>query len=113
VFINALDIALTDNGRKFVTGKPNSRPAEPPQWPTVYENVIFCGKEVADVSDVSTNDDSANAEYTWRAAKLTPFAEDFHKTDPTDTVTCNAAVVKNASASFERKDEAWKLTVAQ
>jgi len=107
-YINALDIAMTDKGKTFVTGKPNvGPPPPPPQWPTVYENAVFCYKEVVDLSDVSTTEDTANADYTWRAAKPTPFADDFHKT------TCNPAVVSNASATFVRKGEVWTLTVAQ
>lgn len=113
VFINALDIALTDKGKTFVTGKPNAVPAPPPQWPTVYENAIFCGKEVVDLASVTTTEDTANADYTWRAAKLTPFALDFQKTDPTEKVTCNPALVQNATATFERKGEVWQVTVAQ
>ena len=112
-FINALNIALTDKGRTFVTGKPNIVQQPPPQWPTVYENAIFCGKEVVAVSDVQTTDDSATADYTWRAAKLTPFAVDFQKTDATDKVTCNPAVVSSANASLVRKGEVWSVTVAQ
>ena len=97
-----------------MTGKPVTVPPPSPNtWPVVYENAIFCGKEVASLAEVSTNDDTASADYTWRAAKLTPFADDFHKTDPTDKTTCNPAVVVNATAAFERKDGVWKLTVAQ
>lgn len=113
-FFNALDIALTDKGKALVTGKPNTVP--PPSentWPTAYENAIFCAKEVVSLGEVSTNGDSASADYTWRAAKLTSFADDFHKTDPTDKTTCNPAVVVNATAAFERKDGAWSVTVAQ
>jgi len=112
-FIYALDIALTDKGKTFVTGKSNSVPAPPPQWPTVYENAVFCGKEVVNVSDVSTTDDTSSVDYSWRAAKLTPFALDFQKTDPTEKVTCNAALVQNATATLVRKDNVWAVTVAQ
>jgi hypothetical protein len=35
----ALDIALTDKAKPFITGKPNTVPAPTPNtWPTVYEN---------------------------------------------------------------------------
>jgi hypothetical protein len=113
-FFNALDIQLTDKGKTLVTGKPNTVPAKTPNtWETVYENAIFCGKEVANIASVSTTEDTANADYSWRAAKPTAFANDFHNTDPTDKTTCNPAVPGNASATFERKDGAWKLTVAQ
>jgi hypothetical protein len=44
---------------------------------------------------------------------LTPFANHFHETDPTDKSTCNPDLVVNASASFERKNNVWTLTVAQ
>src|SRR5580693_449354 len=55
-YINALDITLTDKGKTFVTGTPTTADAPPPQWPTVYENAVFCGKEVVDVADVTTTD---------------------------------------------------------
>ena len=112
-YINALDVQLTDKGKALVTGTPNSVPAPPPQWPTVYENAVFCGKEVVAITDATTADTSATVEYSWRAAKVTPFAEQFHATDPTDKTTCNPAVVVNATATFERKDNVWKVTVAQ
>jgi hypothetical protein len=113
-FFNALDIQLTDKGKTFVTGKPNTVPAPSDNtWPTVYENINFCGKEVANIASVTTTDDTASADYSWRASKLTPFANDFHNTDPTDKTTCNPAVTVSASAAFEMKDGVWKLTVAQ
>jgi len=113
-FFNALDIVLTDKGKALVTGKPNTVPPPSPNtWPTVYENAIFCSKEVVSLSEPTTTEDSASAEYTWRAAKPTTFADDFHKTDSTDKTTCNPAVVVNATAAFERKDGVWALTVAQ
>jgi hypothetical protein len=113
-FFNALDVELTDKGRALTTGKPNTVAATSPNtWPIVYENVIFCGKEVAGITSVATNDDSASADYSWRAAKLSPFANHFHETDPTDKTTCNPAVTVNASAAFERKNGMWTLTVAQ
>jgi hypothetical protein len=113
-YFNALDIQLTDKSKPLVTGKPvTAPPLSANTWPTVYENAIFCGKEVVTLGEVSTNDDSASVDYTWRAAKLTAFADDFHKTDPTDKTTCNPTVVVNATAAFERKDNVWKLTVAQ
>ncbi len=113
-FFNALDLALTDKGKAFITGKPvTAPPLSANTWPTVYENAVFCGKEVVNLSEVTTTEDTASAEYTWRAAKLTPFADDFHKTDPTDTTTCNPKVVVTATAAFERKDGVWNITVAQ
>lgn len=113
-YFNALDIVLTDKGKPFVTGKPVTVPAPSKNtWPIVYENAVFCGKEVATLGEVTTNDDSASAEYSWHAAKLTPFANDFHKTDPTDTTTCNPDVKVNATAAFERKNDVWTVTVVQ
>jgi hypothetical protein len=113
-FFNALDIELTDKGKAFVTGKPNTAPAPSANtWPTVYENVSFCAKEVSKIESVTTTDDSASADYSWHAVKPTVFASHFHDTDPTDKTTCNPSVVVNASAAFERKDGVWKLTVAQ
>jgi hypothetical protein len=113
-YFNALDIKLTDKSKPLMTGKPVTVPAPSPNtWPVVYENAIFCGKEVATLGEVTTNDDSASADYTWHAAKLTPFADDFHKTDPTDKTTCNPDVKVNATAAFERKNGVWAITVVQ
>jgi len=108
-----LDIALTDKARPFITGKPQTVPAQPPQWPTVYENAVFCTKEVATISDPQTNDTSATVDYGWKAGSLTPFAIHFHETDPTEKSTCNVDLVVNANASFELKNNVWALTVAQ
>lgn len=113
-YFNALDIVLTDKAKKFITGKPNVvPPVSNNTWPTVYENAVFCSKEIVSLGDVTTTDDTASVDYTWHAANLSPFAQHFHETDPTDKVTCNPAVTQNASAAFERKDNVWKLTVAQ
>lgn len=113
-WFNALDIALTDKGRQFITGKPNMVPAPSSNtWPTVYENAVFCGKEVADITAATTTDDSATAEYSWKAAKVTPFGTHAHEADPTEKSTCNTSLAVTATASFERKGDAWKLTVAQ
>jgi hypothetical protein len=113
-YFNALDLKLTDKGKPYVTGTPVTVPAPSKNtWPVVYENAVFCGKEVATLGEVATNDDTASAEYSWHAAKLTPFADNFHKTDPTDKTTCNPDVKVNATAGFERKNGVWALTVAQ
>src|SRR5580700_8535885 len=62
-FFNALEVQLTDKSKALVTGKPNVIPATSPNtWPTVYENAIFCGKEVASIASVTTTYDSANAD---------------------------------------------------
>jgi len=113
-FFNALDIALTDKGKPFVNGKPNTVPAPSANtWPAVYENVVFCEKEVADVSAPNVSDDFARVDYTWHAAKLSPFAVHSQETDPEAKSTCNPATKESASATFERKDNVWKLTAAQ
>lgn len=113
-WFNSLDIALTDKGKPFVSGKPNVVPAPSANtWPTVYENVVFCGKEIVDVSLPNVNDDFARADYTWRAAKLSPFATHSHESDPASKSTCDTSKVENASATFELKDNVWKLTTAQ
>ncbi len=108
-----LDIALTDKAKPFITGKPQTVPAQPPQWATVYENAVFCTKEVANISDPQTNDTSATVDYGWKAGSLTPFANHFHETDPTEKSTCNTDLVVTANASFELKNNVWALTVAQ
>jgi hypothetical protein len=113
-FFNALDIQLTDKGKALMVGKSVTVPAPSANtWPTVYENANFCSQEVAAISNIATNDDFARVEYTWHAAKLTAFATDFQKADPTEKVTCNPAVSKSESASFERAGDVWKLTSAQ
>ncbi len=110
-FFNALDIKLTDKGKALMSGKPVVTPAlSKNTWETVYENANFCSQEVVDITNINVNDDFAKVEYTWRAAKLTPFALDFQKADPSEKVTCNPALTKNDEASFERKNEVWSLS---
>jgi hypothetical protein len=109
-WFNAADVALTDKGKALVTGTPNTTPAlSANTWPTVYENAIFCSKEVVDVTSVATNEDFARIGYTWKAAKLTPFALDFQKSDPSEKVTCNPAVTQDSEATMERKNDVWNV----
>jgi hypothetical protein len=113
-YFNALDIALTGKGKAFVTGTPNTVPAPSANtWPTVYENVVFCQKEVAEVSAPNVSNDFARVEYTWHAASLSPFAVHSHETDPSAKSECDPASKDDASATFERKDDVWTLTSAQ
>lgn len=113
-WFNALDIVLTDKGKALVTGKPNVVPAPSNNtWPTVYENVVFCQKEVVDVSAPNVSEDFARVEYSWHAAKLSPFAIHSQETDPTAKSECNPAAKDTASATFERKNDVWTLSAAQ
>ncbi len=107
-FINTLDVQLTDAGKKLVTGTPQTVPPPAPKmWATVYENAIFCTREVVDVTSVATNEDFARAQYTYKFGKLTPFAEQYLKTDPTDQVVCNTTKTQEAEATFDRKNDVW------
>lgn len=113
-YFNALDIALTDKGKPFVTGKPNVVPAPSNNtWPTVYENVVFCQKEVVEISAPNVSDDFARVDYTWHPAKLSPFAIHSQETDPEAKSTCNPNSKESASATFERKNDVWTLSAAQ
>lgn len=113
-WFNALDIQLTDKGKKFVTGTPNTTPAMSANtWPTVYENVMFCGKEVVEIKSVATNEDFARVDYTWRSAKLSPFAEHMHAADPSTKSTCDTTAIQTAQGTFERKDDVWHVATAQ
>ena len=113
-WMNTLDISLTDKGRKYVTGTPNVvQPTTANTWPIVYENVPFCTREIVNITELTTNDDFARAGYTWKSARLSPFAIRFHEADPSEHATCNTSLVQNASATFERHDDGWKFTPAQ
>jgi hypothetical protein len=106
----ALDVKLTDKGRQMVTGKPQVVPAPSKNtWDTVYENAIFCTKEVVNVTSVATNEDYAHAEYTYKYGHFTPFYDAFHLADPKDTTTCPTQP-QDAAASFDRKNGVWSLS---
>ncbi len=107
-------MGLTDKGKQYVVGQPKTGPATTSNtWPTVYENALFCTREIVDVTNVTTTDDFARADYSYRFGKLTPFYLQFQKTDPTDHATCSTSTVQNASATFELHDDAWRLTPDQ
>ena len=113
-WFNALDIKLTDKGRKFVSGPPNTTPAPSSNtWPTVYETVVFCGREINDITSLNQADDSAHVDFLWHAAKMTPFAAHFHEADPNEKTTCNESLKKDAVASFERRDGKWLVSSAE
>jgi hypothetical protein len=106
----ALDVKLTDKGKKLVTGKPQVIPAPSKNtWDTVYENATFCTKEVVNIASISTNDDYARAEYTYKFGNFTPFYDSFHVADPKDTTTCPTQP-QEATAGFDRKNGVWSLS---
>lgn len=106
-FLLALDITLTDAGKKLVTGQPQIVPPDAPgKWESRYENAIFCTQEVVAVKSIATNQDFAKAQYTFKYSKLTPFAEVYLKSDPTDKKTCSADP-QDGESGFDRKGDTW------
>ena len=106
----ALDVKLTDKGKQLVTGKPQVFPAlSKNTWELVYENAIFCTKEVVNITSIATNDDFARAEYTYNHGNFTPFYDAFHAADPKDTTTCSTQQ-HDATAGFERRNGVWSIS---
>jgi len=107
----ALDVKLTERGRRMVRGKPQIIPAPSKNtWDTVYENAVFCSKQVLKISSISTTGDIARADYTYDHGSFTPFYDAYHLADQTETNTCSAQP-QDASASFERKNGVWSISV--
>jgi hypothetical protein len=105
----ALDVKLTERGKRMVRGKPQIIPAPSKNtWDTVYENVVFCTKHVLKIASISTTGNAARADYTNENASFTPFYDAFHLADPTDTSTCSTEP-QQATASFERKNGVWSI----
>ena len=51
----ALDVKLTERGKRMVRGKPQTIPAPSKNtWDTVYENAVFCTKQVVKIDSIST-----------------------------------------------------------
>ncbi len=106
----ALDVKLTERGKRMVRGTPQIIPAPSKNtWNTVYENVVFCTKQVTKITSISTNDEVASAEYTWEYGSFTPFYDAYHLAQPTDTSTCSTQP-QTASASFVRRNGVWSLS---
>lgn len=103
-FFYAVDISLTEKGRKYVTGKTRGVPVP---WaktlPSVYEYVTLCDRAVVDVGEIRGSNAFARADYTW-SAKLTPFGARFREVFPAEHATCYSSGVNKAyDATFELK----------
>jgi hypothetical protein len=110
-FMYALDVKLTERGKRMVRGKPQIIPAPSKNtWDTVYENAIFCTKQVLKIAELSTTGDVARADYSYAYGSFTPFYDAFHVADPEDTKICPTQP-QDASASFERKDGVWGISI--
>jgi hypothetical protein len=108
--MNALDVQLTERGKRMVRGKPYIVPAPSSNtWNTVYENVVFCTKQVTKIASISTTGDFARADYKFASAGFTPFYDAYHPANPADTNTCPTQP-QDASASFERKNGVWTIS---
>ena len=110
-WIYALDIRLTERGKRMVRGKPQIIPAlSKNTWDTVYENAVFCTKQVLKITSISTTGDIARADYRYDHGSFTPFYDAFHLADPTDTNTCSTQP-QDATASFGRKNGVWGISI--
>jgi hypothetical protein len=109
-WMNALDVRLTERGKRMVRGKPQIIPAPSSNtWDTVYENAVFCTKQVRKIVSISTTGDNAIADYTFDNGSFTPFYDAFHLADPANTNICPTHP-QEASASFVRKDGVWSIS---
>ncbi len=106
----ALDVTLTERGRRMVRGKPYiiSAPSKN-TWDTVYENAVFCTKQVLKIDSISTMGDTARADYKSESASFTPFYDAYHLANPSDVNTCSPQP-QDGSASFERKNGVWTMS---
>jgi hypothetical protein len=106
----ALDVKLTERGKRMVRGKPQIIPAPSKNtWDTVYENAVFCTKQVLRIDSVSTTGDIARADYKSESASFTPFYDAYHLANPSDTNTCSTQP-QDGTASFERKNGLWTMS---
>jgi hypothetical protein len=109
-FMFALDIKLTERGKRMVRGKPLIIPAPSANtWDTVYENAVFCTKQVMKITSISTIGDTARADYSFESASFTPFYDAYHLANPTDPNTCSTKP-QDSTASFERKNGVWAIS---
>jgi hypothetical protein len=107
----ALDVKLTERGRRMVRGKPQIIPAPSKNTrDTVYENAVFCSKEVLKIASISTTGDLARADYRYEYGSFTPFYDAYHLADPKDTNTCSTQP-QDATASFERRNGVWGISI--
>ena len=110
-FMYALDVRLTERGKRMVRGNPQIIPAPSTNtWDTVYENAVFCTKQVLKIASTFTNGDTAGASYTFDHGGFTPFYDAFHLTDATDTSGCSGPP-QDATASFVRKNGVWNISI--
>jgi len=110
-WMNALDVRLTEKGKRMVRGKPQIIPAPSKNtWDTVYENAGFCTKQVVKIASISTTGDIARADYSYAYGSFTPFYDAYHLANPTDTKICSTQP-QDASASFERKNDVWSIAI--
>jgi len=109
-WLNALDVKLTERGKRMVRGKPQIMPAPSANtWDTVYENAVFCTKLVLRIASISTTGDTARADYRYEYGGFTPFYDAFHLAEPTDTNTCSTQP-QDAMASFDRTNGLWSIS---
>ena len=107
----ALDVKLTERGKRMVRGKPQIIPAPSANtWDTVYENAVFCTKLVLKIVSLSTTGDIARADYKFEYGGFTPYYDAFHLADPTDTNTCSTQP-QDATAAFERTNGVWGISI--
>lgn len=105
----ALDVKLTERGKRLVRGTPQIIPAPSKNtWDTVYENALFCTKQVLKIASLSTTGDFATADYTWAWSSFTPFFDAYRLANPADTNTCSTQPLE-ATASFARQNGVWSL----
>jgi hypothetical protein len=110
-FMYALDVKLTERGKRMVRGKPYVIAAPSANtWDTVYENADFCTKLVLKIASISTTGDTARADYQFEYGSFTPFFDAYHLANPTDTNMCSTQP-QDASASFERKNGSWGVAI--
>ena len=107
----ALDIRLTERGKRMVRGKPQIVPAPSKNtWDTVYENAVFCTKQVLRIALLSTSGDIARADYRYEYGSFTPFYDAYHLANPADTNTCSTQP-QDATGSFERRNGVWSISI--
>lgn len=108
-FMYALDVQLTERGKRMIRGKPLVMPAPSSNtWDTVYENAVVCTKQVAQIVSLSTTGDVARADYTYVHGSFTPFYDAYHSANPSDVNTCSGQA-QQASAVFQRANGVWAL----
>jgi hypothetical protein len=107
----ALDVKLTERGKRMVRGKPQIIVAPSANtWDTVYENAVFCTKYVVRIASISTTGETARADYRFEYGSFTPFYDAYHLAKPEDTNMCSTQP-QDGSASFERRNGIWEISI--